>query len=212
VGVEMKNEKTSRLDFDEVCDLLVTLGTQISASELHGLLAGELAAGKRMDYAQWLDVAKEHLDITQNLSKAQSEQLQYLYMATLTALADDELGFYPLLSDDDSDVDMRLQCLASWCQGFLAGFALVEKQVTTLSEVVNDALNDLAAISQVGMNDDDDWNQSAEEDYFQIVEYVRLAAMNVFVEYAVDAQNSNDNQAPDAYLNSESLFNARKLH
>ena len=113
----------------------------------------------------------------------------------------------------DSEVEIRLTCLSQWCQGFLAGFALVEKQVADLSEMINDALNDLAAISQVGMNDDDDWNDSAEEDYFQIVEYVRLAAMNVFVEYAVDkSENESSVVASDAYLDSQSLFNARKLH
>lgn len=208
----MSNEKTPRLDFDEVCDLLVGLGSHQSASEVHGLLAGELAAGKRMDYAQWLEVAKEHLDVSQNFSKEQSEKLQYIYMATLISLADDQLGFYPLLAGDDAEVEIRLDCLADWCQGFLAGFALVEKQVAELSEVVNDALNDLAAISQVGVSDDDEWNESTEEDYFQIVEYVRLAAMNVFVEYAVDAPDADDSNAPDAYLKTESLFTSRKLH
>jgi yecA family protein len=208
----MTEEKTARLDFDEVCDLLVTLGSKQSASEVHGLLAGELAAGKRMDYSDWLNAAKEHLDVSQNFNKEQSEKLQYIYMATLTALADEQLGFYPLLADDDSEVEIRLSCLADWCQGFLAGFALVEKQVAELSEVVNDALNDLAAISQVGTNEDDEWNESAEEDYFQIVEYVRLAAMNIFVEYAVDAVDNSDNNAPDAYLNTQNLFTSRKLH
>lgn len=204
-------EKTRPLDFDEVCDLLVSLSVQLPASEVHGLLAGELAAGKRMDIHQWQQEAKQLLDIEVNLSKDQLEQMHYLYMATLSALGDEQLGFYPLLLDDDAEIELRLQALASWCQGFLAGFALVEKQVAELSEVVNDALNDLAAISQVGIGEEDDEAlESAEEDYTQIVEYVRLAAMNVFIEYAVD-QNEPESSNGD-YLSNETLFNARKLH
>ena len=93
------NNKTRRLDFDEVCDLLVAVGSNISASEMHGLLVGELAAGKRMDYTSWLDAIKEHLDVS-HFSKEQSERMQYIYRATLAGLADEDLDFYPLLADD----------------------------------------------------------------------------------------------------------------
>ena len=111
-------EKTRALDFDEVCDLLVSLSVQLPASEVHGLLAGELAAGKRMDLSQWEQEARQLLDIEGSLSKEQLEQMQYLYMATLSALGDEQLGFYPLLLDDEQEIELRLQALASWCQGF----------------------------------------------------------------------------------------------
>ena len=73
-------EKTRPLDFDEVCDLLVSLSVQLPASEVHGLLAGELAAGQRMDIHQWQQEAKQLLDIEGNLSKDQLEQIHYFYM------------------------------------------------------------------------------------------------------------------------------------
>ena len=56
----------------------------------------------------------------------------------------------------------------------------------------------------------------SEEDYVQIVEYVRLAAMNIFVEYAVDEVErdltTSSENAPDEYLSAQSLFKTRKLH
>lgn len=205
-----------RLAFDEVCDLFVSLGAHNSPAEMHGLLAGQLAAGKRMDFAEWQQVAREFIDTDSSFSKEDAEKIQFIYMATLTALADDELGFYPLLPDDDDDIEQRLKSLSLWCQGFLAGFALVEKKVPDISELVNDALNDLAAIAQVGMNDDDDWNESAEEDYFQIVEYVRLAAMNIFLEYAMEStdpgSDSHGENQSDEYLSAQNLFKTRQLH
>ena len=207
--------KIRRLEFDEVCDLFVSLGARNSPSEMHGLLAGQLAAGRRMNYSEWFKEARDFIDTDSDFSKDEEEQLQFVYMSTLTALADEELGFYPLLPDDEDDIEQRLSCLGFWCQGFLAGFALVEKQIAELSEVVNDAMNDLAAIAQVGMNESDDWDESADADFFQIVEYVRLAAMNIFLEYVVDESEKPEKvmqDQSDEYLSAQSLFKTRKLH
>ncbi|NRB37750.1 MAG: UPF0149 family protein [Pseudomonadales bacterium] len=212
------------LDFDEVANLMVSLSASITPSEVHGLLAGQLAAGKRMDKSSWFAEAKTLLDIETNFSPDQQEQLLFIYMATFTQIGDAELGFYPLIPDDDLEFNLRLQCLGLWCSGFLAGFALIEKKNATLPELVNDALNDLAAISQVGANEDEELDESAESDFFQIIEYIRLAAMNIFIEYAAEADaqqvkpaantesfvegKSTDNK----YLGSEQLFTGRKVH
>jgi len=204
-----------RLEYDEVCDLFVALGAHNTPAEMHGLLAGQLSAGRRMNYSEWFREAKEFIDTDSDFSKDEQEQLQFVYMSTLTALADDELGFYPLLPDDEADIEERLSALGYWCQGFLAGFALVEKNIQDLSEIVNDALNDLAAIAQVGVNDNEDLDDSSDNDYFQIVEYVRLAAMHIFLEYAVEEVEKEDNSIesqPDEYLSAQSLFKSRKLH
>lgn len=209
------SKKLNTLNFDEVCDLFISLGANNTPSEMHGLLAGQLAAGKRMDMDGWLKEAIEFLDTETDFSKEQREQLQFIYMATLTAIADEELGFHPLLPDESTEIEQQLQCLGLWCTGFLAGFALVEKKITDLPEIVNDALNDLAAISQIGTNDDEELDTSAEEDFFQITEYVRLAAMNIFIEYAVDEAESaqaNAENKSDEYLDSQSLFKGRQVH
>lgn len=203
-----------RLEFDEVCDLFTSLGAHNSPSEMHGLLSGQLAAGRRLGAGEWLQEAHEFIDTDSSLSRDEEERLQFVYMATLTALADDELGFYPLLPDEDHEMELRLGCLGLWCQGFLAGFALVEKEISNLPEIVNDALHDLAAIAQVGINESEEWNEAAEADFFQIVEYVRLAAMNIFMEYAVEEaeRNLQAMEEPQGYLTAQSLFKTRKLH
>ncbi len=207
--------KVRRLAFDEVCDLFVVIGAHNSPAEMHGLLVGQLAAGKRMNHAEWLEEAREFIDTDQVFTKDQEEQLQFVYMATLTALADDELGFYPLLPPDDTEMEERLNSLGLWSQGFLAGFALVEKSIGEVPEVVNEALNDLAAIAHLGMNESEDWDASADDDYMQIVEYVRLAAMNTFLEYAVadvERHLPETGNTTDEYLSAQSLFKTRQLH
>lgn len=207
--------KIRRLAFDEVCDLFVSLGARNSPSEMHGLLSGQLAAGRRMNYGEWFKEAKDFIDTDSDFSKDEEERLQFVYMSTLTALADDELGFYPLLPDDEDDIEARLNSLGFWCQGFLAGFALVEKQIAELSEVVNEALNDLAAIAQVGLNESGEWDESSDVDFFQVVEYVRLATMNIFLEYVIEETEKPEQimqDQSDEYLSAQSLFKTRKLH
>lgn len=204
-----------RLDFDEVCDLFVAVEAHNSPAEMHGLLVGELAAGKRMDKEQWLQEARECMDSEQEFTPDQQEQLQYIYMATLAALADESLGFYPLLPNDDMPIEERLDTLGDWCQGFLAGFALVEKSMADLSDEVNDALSDLAAISQVGLNDDDELDAGADDDYAHIIEYIRLAVTNIFLEYAVPQAPravAAEGEEGKAYLTAQSLFTKRQLH
>lgn len=209
------------LDFDEVANLIVSVGASITPSEVHGLLAGQLAAGKRMEKDAWMNEASALLHTESSFNAEQQEQLQFIYRATLSQLSDDQLSFYPLIPDEDLEMEQRLQCLGLWCSGFMAGFALVEKQNPVLPELINDALNDLAAISQVGENEEEELNETAEEDLFQIVEYVRLAAMNIFIEYALtaDAKQKADKgssavaQAKEGeYLTTNQLFKGRNVH
>ncbi len=42
------------LNFDDLCDLLVPLGTINSPSELHGLLCGKLCGGAQLGEIPWL--------------------------------------------------------------------------------------------------------------------------------------------------------------
>lgn len=201
-----------QLDFDEVSDLLVAVDAHNSPAEMHGFLVGQLAAGKRMTQQQWLYDVQEVIDTDNEFTEAQKEQLYFIYIATLATLSDDTLSFQPLLPEDDDQLEERLTCLGDWCQGFLAGFALVEKAIVELSEPVNDALNDLAAIAQVGANEEDEWNESADEDYMQLIEYIRLAVMSVFLEYAANDKSIKKAEEASVGLTAQSLFSARKLH
>lgn len=205
-------EPIRALDFDEISDLFVSLGAHTSPSEMHGLLAGQLSAGKRMTDKQWIDEAQSLLDNDNAISPADEEALVCIYANTLAALADDSYGFYPLLPQDSESLDDRLSSLALWCQGFMAGFALVEKSIAELSDIVNDALHDMAAISQVGLeNDDDDFDAEADDDYMQLVEYVRLASMNIFAEYAQSVPEPSSEKAAEG-MSVQSLFRNRQIH
>lgn len=201
------------LDFDAFCDLFVNLGALSPPAELHGLLTGQLSAGMRFTPLQWLQKAREFMDIQQAIDEQQTQQLQALYQETLEQLEDPHHIFYPLLPADDDEFRIRLTALGQWCSGFLSGFALVEiVREHEFSDIVTDALKDIAAIAQVSI-EDDDLDEEDEEDYSNVVEYVRLAVINIFLEQGRNSYVEASEQESSLSMTPQSLFGGSgKLH
>lgn len=205
------------LDFDAFCDLFVNLGALSPPAELHGLLCGQLSAGMRFAPYQWLQKAQEFMDVQQAVDERQAQQLQGFYEQTLAQLEDASHGFYPLLPDDDHEFCIRLTALGQWCSGFLSGFALVETpRERQFSDDVSDALKDIAAIAQVSVDEGDFDEGDDEENYSNVLEYVRLAVMNVFIEHGNKAYveaGEDGGEGQTLSMTPQSLFGgSNKLH
>lgn len=74
--------------------------------------------------------------------------------AAVEALEGDDMGFAPLLPEDDAPLEPRLEALGVWCSAFLAGLAagLARRGIGSLDECpdeVREIVRDFAAISQV---------------------------------------------------------------
>jgi yecA family protein len=170
--------------FEQIHTLLQNYGALQSAAELHGFLAGQLAAGRRLSRGEWLRAANEAADLSQNPDEVAGDSLYEMYRSTLAALQSGELSFHPLLPDDDSALVERVDGLGQWCQGFLAGFGMAGSKLP-IDEDLAEALRDLSAIAQVGASDDDGEGENSESDLFSICEYVRLTAVEIFTQYNV---------------------------
>lgn len=212
--------------FDCVCDVFVTSGAVSAPAELHGALTGQLCAGVTFSPKSWLRKAMEFMEPTDELSKQQQSVMQQLHDSTLSQLTDDDMLFQPLLPDDETDLLTRLETLAQWCDGFLAGFALVEtRRHAEFSDIVSDALKDIAAIAHVGLESVEDGalDDDAEDDYMQVVEHVRLLVMNIFYENVAHAAAAHAAAAEElapaaakpeqaAITSPAALFGKRNLH
>lgn len=208
--------------FDCVCDVFVAAGAVNAPAELHGALTGQLCAGVTFSPKTWLRKAVEFMDPADELSKTQQAVMQQLHDSTLAQLSDDDMLFQPLLpDDDDTDLLTRLEALAQWCDGFLAGFALVEEhRHAEFSVIITDALKDIAAIAQVGYESVEEGalEDDAEDDYMQVVEHVRLLVMNIYYEKVATAAlpagaAALAEPAPVAAITSPAaLFSKRNLH
>ena len=175
-------EEVGVFDFDEFADHLVDQGMLVSPSQLHGCLCGVLCAGAPTEAEYGLDALSQALDIVMHGELA--SRIMQLYTVTEVALKDEEFTFLPLLPDDDEEIGLRTSALASWCGGFMSGFAYViagdEATAAALSQDTGEVLKDVAAMAQA--HADDESEEDAEDSYIELVEYLRAAVVNVFLD------------------------------
>jgi len=181
--LEGASQVYSPVVFDELADLLAPLGVLNSPAELHGLLCGKFAGGARLSEVNWLLEAVEFLDFTSAPDERVRAALTSLYHQSWRQLQGD-FGLKLLLPDDDSPLSERATCLSQWCHGFLSGFGSVEQiGARVMDEEAQEILQDFANIVQIQADDEED-EPSAEADYTEVVEYVRMAASALFLEFA----------------------------
>lgn len=180
--VAMKDTESDLLpSFDRVADIFVSLGALGSPAELHGMVCGRLSGGGRYSDEAWLKSALEFLDVSGRPNPEQEATLVELYHTTLDQLRGEEMGIQLLLPGDDAELAQRVMALSHWCQGFLTGFGSSGVTAeTTLSGDTADALRDFASFVQISPDPDD--GEDSEVDYIEVVEYIRLATLSVFLE------------------------------
>lgn len=169
-------------DFDIVANLLIEEGVlAVSPAELHGLIAGQLAAGARFDADTLLRVFLELMDVSALKQESTKLGLIELYQRTLAQYESDDFDFALLLPDDEQMLAQRAEALGSWCSGFLSGFGLHTRESQKLSAEAQEGLQDLAQIAQIAADTDVD-SEEDEADLMEVQEYVRMAAMLMFNE------------------------------
>jgi yecA family protein len=170
-------------DFDEFADHLLDQGVMASPSQLHGCLCGLLGGGAPAQPEYGLDALAQALDL--ELHGELASRIMQLYTVTEAALQDEEFTFYPLLPDEEEEIALRTAALASWCDGFLAGFTYViaaqEKNGGALSPEAGEVLRDIAAMAQAEPAEDESEDE-IEDSYIELVEYLRVAVVNVFMD------------------------------
>ena len=195
-------------DFDDIADIYWRLGVMSAPSQLHGYLLGLLSVGYGMTGEQWLALAATFIDPVETPAEADSQTLLELLSATQQQLDDGGLALKLLMPDDEIDIAQRVSCLAQWCQGFLAGFALGGKQrqqqrgQQQYSPEISETLSDMATICQAGLGEGDEDEQQRERSYFEICEYLRLAVVSIYLECRQAAANTESGD--DGSLHSPS--------
>jgi uncharacterized protein len=191
-----RENDTGVFDFDEFANHLLEQGLETSPADIHGCLCGLLSAGAAVEPELALAALVEAMEL--ELRGELADLVMQLYRVSAAALEDEEFDFHPLLPDDESSIETRVSALAGWCGGFLAGFALVSagagsESENTVSKDSAEILKDFAAIAQADAaedEDDDEDGEGAEEHYFELVEYLRFATLNVYMDSRARAQEA----------------------
>lgn len=162
-----------QVTFAEVVRVLEGLGSSVPAAEAHGCLVGALCTTPHYPIERWLEEIIPDADRRHDDDGRQT--LRLLYADTLNALRGEELGFEVLLPEDDVSLTARAGGLSQWCQGFLYGFGTGQPvKQEELPGNVNEILNDLTHIGRASVEVEGEGDESEEEAYAEVVEYVRI--------------------------------------
>jgi uncharacterized protein YgfB (UPF0149 family) len=168
--------------YDELEAALAAGDATIAAGEAHGSLCGALAAGAGDGFDVWVETllpgsADEAGELrSRNL-------LETLHQETAAALAGQEMDFAPLLPGDEAALERRVAALAEWCGGFLYGLGTALPAADALPEGVGEVLRDFGEISRAVLGGEQS-EESNEESYAELVEYLRVSAQLVYEELA----------------------------
>ena len=194
----MKKQKIS-LNYEDVSDLIDEVGGHCTADELHGVIVGQLVAHQEHREEAWLALLFDFIDVDIDPSVIVARELMELVNIAKIGVDDSELGFQLLLPNDSESLKERTKAMSRWCQGFLAGYGMAGRGQESDAEDGDDGvaasdrreklppeaqeiLQDIVSITQV--ETDIEESEENEENYFVLVEYVRLAVLNVYMDCA----------------------------
>ncbi len=185
-------------DFERVTTLLANNHIYNSASELHGIVCGYICAGGSSEeyILIWHLLGQEG-----KANKIMEELIQRLAQQCVLELDSPDFAFELILPSDDEELGFRLRALGNWCEGFISGFGgAYAKGDASLRDEAREVLHDFTAIADIDERSEDD-TEKDENDYMEIVEYVRVAVSTVY---------SQGKNSLDTLINLKSM--KEKLH
>ena len=182
------SDTISMPEFDQLADIYWRLGVMQSPSHLQGYWIGRLAVGDSVDPEQCLEQTTLVIDAVEPPNQEEAPILLSLYGACQASLKGEAMDLRMLMPDDEAEISQRIDSVGQWCQGFMAGFAQGGKEIQATkgqqqySQDVSEALSDIAAISQIGLSEEDEEAEQREQNLHEIMEYLRLAAISIYLD------------------------------
>jgi hypothetical protein len=165
--------------FKDFEDVLASAGSLADAAEAHGSLCGALCSMSPYRMQDWVN---EILPDGASLPAESAAMIERVFAATAASFGEQGMEFQPLLPDDEQPLNGRAHALALWCTGFLYGLGTGQiSDLEALSGDVGEIVRDFNEISRA-TGDDADEDESNEQAYAELVEFIRVAAQVVFEE------------------------------
>jgi len=166
------------LRYDELADALSRLGFKQDAAEYHGALCGAVC-GREPTEINPLKLLEGARDADGNEA---AQALTRLRGESAESLVDGQLGFEPLLPDDEEELAHRVRALGAWCEGFLFGLASGKAlSMNSCSDEMKEIVRDFTEFTRAGVGDDED-GELEETAYAELVEYIRVGAQLIYME------------------------------
>ena len=181
------------ISYEAIDDALLKLDAINEASEAHGALCGMTCISGTGDINNWLTHILGKVDAN-NIELGDSESiLQTLHDKTVAVLTQQNYELELLIHSDDDPLDVRIDDLCNWCQGFLYGLSVAGlTDISKLPSEASEILQDMMDISKAGYDSEDDEEEN-EAAFSEIVEYLRIG---VYLIYSTFNGNGLTSDAP----------------
>jgi len=165
--------------FKDFEDVLAAAGSLADAAEAHGSLCGALCSMSPYKMQDWVN---EILPDGAALSDESAAMIERVFTATAASFGEQGMEFEPLLPDDQQPLNGRANALALWCTGFLYGLGTGQiSDLEALNGDVGEIVRDFTEISRAS-GEEAEADESNEQAYAELVEFIRVAAQVVFEE------------------------------
>ena len=176
------------LDYDRLRDSLTTAGAVVAVAELHGGVCAALCTSDSRGAALYLRDCLDDQELAAPTAEV-ARELDELVGASLAQLGDEGLKFEPLLPSDDTSLEERVQALALWCHGFLAGLGAtaprLRDELGADSAALDEILRDFGEISRAGVTAEEAaGSDAADFALAEVHEYVRISVQLVYEQLA----------------------------
>ncbi len=175
------------IDHNELDAALRRCGSTWNAGQTHGLLCSRLALAGADGASRWLTQVLADTDPDNALRTECEAMLEALCTATWQQLAERQSEFMLLLPDDGDSTQVRAEAMGQWCEGFLHGLVsethgdkLRERLAT---DPLSDIIKDMLEITRATVDDETD-KDGNDNDFSELVEYLRVAAQLTYEELA----------------------------
>lgn len=150
--------------------------SDVSISELHGLMTAIMVACHPTDEAGWTALLEE---LSFAIPEQKAMQLLTEYAEDVSfALKDqdDAYAYEPLVPDDEHDLSERFMALKDWAGGFITGLGVVDM---VFGEDEHEQIADLAKIASIRPDENEEF-AGDEEEYLCLFEFARMVPVSLY--------------------------------
>lgn len=165
-----------------------------SPAEAHGIACGMCCAHLPKIDEVWAAEIYSELNTQDVIAEECRFLLDHLFTVTQAQLAEMEFEFQLFLPEFEDAPPLYGAAISDWCQGFLFGLGLAgEERLQQLSEEAQESMGDISEISRVSSDDIED-NEEDQEALVEVEEYLRVAAMLMYNDMAVQSEEDHESE------------------
>ncbi len=155
--------------------LALNAAATLSSWEFHGVVCG-LAVSQPEQFP-----IQELVDLVGVEALTDQQSVEEFVRVAVQELVAEDLSFAMLLPDDEASLEVRVEALAEWSAGFLAGFGVVmaQRDWGALPDEAQEVVDDLTAVTELDFEHigGGGEGESAESDLLQVQEFVKVGVL-----------------------------------